>query len=39
MYYFVNGRSAEIIEDYIASEGFGISPRNSWSWKASLIPQ
>ena len=23
MYYFVNGRSAEIIEDYIASEGFG----------------
>ena len=23
MYYFVNGRAAEIIEDYIASEGFG----------------
>lgn len=23
MYYFLNGRSAEIIEDYIASEGFG----------------
>ena len=23
MYYFVNGRSAEIIEDFIASEGFG----------------
>lgn len=23
MYYFVNGRSAEIIEDCIASEGFG----------------